>query len=128
MKYVKQCLIILTISLIGEFFNFIFPFPIPGNIYGMVLMFLLLLSGRIKIHHVKETSNFLLEIMPILFIPSAVGIITKMKELQNIWWQIIIITIITTVIVIATSGLITQIMIRKDKKKKDYILHKELKD
>lgn len=119
MKYVKQFLIILTISLIGEFFNLIFPFPIPGNIYGMILMFLLLMSGRIKIHHVKETSYFLLDIMPILFIPSAVGIITKMEQLQNIWWQIIIITIVTTIIVIATSGLITQIMIRIAKKKKD---------
>lgn len=119
MKYIKQFLIILTISFIGEIPKFCLPFPISGNIYGMVLLFILLCCKIIKVEQINEVSKFLLDIMPILFIPSAVGIMTKLGELKKIWWQVIIITIATTVIVIAVSGLMTQMIIRKGKKKQD---------
>lgn len=36
MKYIKQLLIILIISCIGELLNFFIPLPIPGSIYGMI--------------------------------------------------------------------------------------------
>lgn len=117
MKYVKQFLIILLVSFVGELFNYFLPFPIPGNIYGMILMFVLLMRGCIKIHQIKDVAQFLLDIMPILFIPSAVGIMTKVSELRSIWWQIIIIIIVTTVIVIVVSGWVTQAIIRKNNKK-----------
>lgn len=119
MKYIKQFLIILTISFIGEILKFCLPFPISGNIYGMVLLFILLCCKIIKVEQINEVSKFLLDIMPILFIPSAVGIMTKLGELKKIWWQVIIITIATTVIVIVVSGLMTQMIIRKGKKKQD---------
>lgn len=115
MEYIKQFLIILAISFIGEICHFILPFPIPGSIYGMILLFLLLISGRVRVSQINDVSKFLLNIMPILFIPSAVGIMTKVEDFINIWWQIIIITIVTTVIVMAVSGLVTQRIIRKSK-------------
>lgn len=118
MKYVKQFLFILIVSFIGELLNYYLPFPIPGNIYGMILMFILLMSGCIKIHQVKETAKFLIEIMPILFIPSAVGIISQIETLQSIWLQILIITIATTTIVIVISGLVTQKILRRYNEKK----------
>ena len=116
MKYIKQILIILAISLAGELLKFYLPFPISGSIYGMVLLFVLLCCKIITVEQINEVGKFLLDIMPILFIPSAVGIMTKLGELKKIWWQIIIITIVTTVIVMTVSGLVTQIIIRKSKK------------
>jgi holin-like protein len=117
MKYIKQILVILLISFIGELFNYILPFPISGNIYGMVIMFLLLHRGFIKIHQIEETAEFLVDIMPILFIPSAVGIITQIDELKEIWLQIIFIVIFTTSFIMVISGLVTQSIINNDKKK-----------
>lgn len=117
MIYVEQFIVVLAISFIGEIFNYFLPFPIPGNIYGMILMFLLLISRRIKLCQVKGVSKFLIDIMPIFFIPSAVGIITTLDELKLIWWKIIIITVVTTIIVMVVSGQITQMIIRKDNRK-----------
>lgn len=85
----------------------------------MVLLFILLVTGFIKIEQIDDTAKFLLDIMPILFIPSAVGIITKLHELQEIWWQIIIITVVTTIIVMTVSGLVTQTIIRKKNRLKN---------
>ena len=42
MKYVKQFLIILAISLIGELLKYVLPLPIPASIYGMVILFICL--------------------------------------------------------------------------------------
>ena len=38
MKYLKQFLIILAISLIGEILKVLLPLPIPASIYGMVII------------------------------------------------------------------------------------------
>lgn len=112
MKYIKQLMIILIISCIGELLNFFIPLPIPGSIYGMILLFILLCCGVIKLSQIKETGDFLIDIMPILFVPSAVGIISQLDQLKSIWIQIIIITIVTTFLVMGITGLVTQAVIR----------------
>lgn len=120
MKYINQLLIILIISCIGELLNFFIPLPIPGSIYGMILLFILLCCGIVKLSQIKETGTFLIDIMPMLFIPSAVGIISQFDQLKSIWIHIVIITIVTTFIVMGVTGLVTQGIIRmkkgKDKK------------
>lgn len=118
MKYINQLLIIFLISYIGELLNYFIPLPIPGSIYGMILMFILLCTGVIKLHHIKEVSRFLIDIMPMLFIPSAVGIIAQVDQLKSIWFQIIIITIVTTVITMVVTAITSQVIIRAKKRKK----------
>jgi len=121
MNYIKQILIILTISFVGELLNFFIPLPIPGSIYGMVLLFVLLCTGVVKLHQIKDTIAFLIDIMPMLFIPSAVGIMAELDQLTDIWVEVIIITIVTTVLVMAVTGLTTQALIRlKRRKEVDY--------
>ena len=40
MKYLKQLLLILLITLVGEILKYLIPLPIPASIYGMVILFL----------------------------------------------------------------------------------------
>ena len=119
MKYINQVLIILLISFIGELLNYFIPLPIPGSIYGMILLFILLCTGVVKLHQIREVGNFLIDIMPMLFIPSAVGIMAQFEQLKSIWIEVIVITIVTTVIVMAVTGLTTQAIIRIKKRKED---------
>ena len=105
MKYVRQLLIILFVSFLGELLKSIIPLSIPASIYGMVLLFLALELKILKVSDIKETSNFLIEIMPLMFVP--------------IWIQVVVITLISTVIVMGVSGSITQFVIRKGKKKEE---------
>ena len=77
MKYLKQFLIILVISLVGELMNKFIPLPVPASIYGMVILFAGLLTGLIKLDAVKEAGRFLIEIMPVMFIPAGVGLISS---------------------------------------------------
>ena len=72
MRFMKQFGVILAITFLGEILRYVIPLPIPASIYGLVLMLLALKSGVVKLDQVKETGDFLIEIMPMLFIPAAV--------------------------------------------------------
>lgn len=76
-----------------------------------------LMTGVLKLHQVKEASTFLIEIMPVMFIPAAAGLIDSWGILQPVIVPIGIITVVTTVFVMAVTGLVTQGIIRKGKKK-----------
>ncbi|MGN0420921.1 MAG: CidA/LrgA family protein [Acetatifactor sp.] len=119
MKYIKQLLIIVGISLVGELLKYILPLPIPASIYGMVLLFVGLMTGVIKLESVKETGKFLIEIMPIMFIPAGVGLLTSWGTLSRILVPVSLITVVTIITVMAATGWVSQIMIRKAGEKQD---------
>lgn len=69
----------------------------------MVLLFLALELKILKVSDIKETSNFLIEIMPLMFVPAGVGLLDSWGALQPIWIQVVVITLISTVIVMGVS-------------------------
>ena len=117
MKYVKQFWIILLFCALGEGFRVLLPLPIPASVYGLILLLVALLTGSIKLERVEETADFLVEIMPVMFIPAGVGLLTAWGVLQPIWLPVVVITILTTVIVMVVTGRVTQFVIRKDRRK-----------
>ena len=116
MKYLRQFLIILAISLVGEILKMVLPLPVPASIYGMVLMFILLLTGILKLDQVRETGRFLIEIMPVMFIPAGVGLVNSWSNLKPILIPVSIITVVTIITVMISTGWISQIIIRRTKK------------
>ena len=77
MKYIRQLGIILLVSFLGELLHYLLPLPVPASIYGIVLLFAALETRLLKIDAIRETSAFLLEIMPMLFVPAGVGLLEK---------------------------------------------------
>ena len=108
MKYLKQLMIILCVSLVGELLHELLPLPVPASIYGIVGMFIMLYTGLIRTEQVRETSAFLIEIMPVMFVPAAVGLINSWDVLKSHWLSYVTVTLVSTVIVMAVSGLVTQ--------------------
>lgn len=113
MKYIKQFLIILIVSCIGEVLNFLIPLPIPASIYGLVIMLALLITKTLHLEAVETVADFLVEIMPILFIPAAVGLIVSWKQLESILIPVLVITIASTVLVILATGKVTDLLLSK---------------
>lgn len=116
MKFLKQFSIILFISFLGEILHMLIPLPVPASVYGLVLMLGALITGVLKLGQVRETATFLIEIMPVMFIPAGVGLMESWSALQPVWLPVILITIVTTILVMAVTGKVTQAMIRKEKK------------
>ena len=119
MKYLRQFFVIMLISLLGEALKWLIPLPIPASIYGLVLMLLALCTGVITVDKVEEASTFLIEIMPVMFIPASVGLLDSWGALKDIILPIGAIIVITTIVVMGLTGKITQGIIRMEKRKKN---------
>ena len=117
LKYVKQFLIILLISFIGEGLNFLIPAPIPASIYAMVILFVCLCTKIIKLEAVKDTGMFLIEIMPLMFIPAGVGLMKSWGVLKPLIIPVAVITVISLIAVMAVSGRVSQRIIKAQEKK-----------
>lgn len=117
MKYIKQFGIILVISLMGELIHLFIPLPVPASIYGLLLMLLGLKTKRIPLNSVRETSIFLIDIMPLMFIPAGVGLLDSWDMLRPILIPFLVITLISTVAVMGATGIITQFFMKSGKKK-----------
>ena len=117
MKYLKQFLIILAISFIGEILKYIVPLPIPASIYGMVIMFICLQTKFLKLDDVKSVGKFLIEIMPVMFIPAGVGLMSSWGTLKPVLVPVSVITVVVIITVMLASGWVSQLIIRRDRKK-----------
>lgn len=115
MKYLKQFLIILTISFVGEVLKMLLPLPVPASIYGMVILFVLLFSGILKLDAVKDVGKFLIEIMPVMFIPAGVGLMSSWGLLKPLLVPVSVITVVSLVLVMICGGYVTQLIIRHGK-------------
>lgn len=119
MLYLQQFMIISLIALIGEVLSFLIPLPIPASIYGIVILLALLISGRLKVESIKDASEFLLMIMPVMFIPAAVGLMESFSLLFSSLAAYIVILVFSTIAVMAVSGLVTQHVIRRESRKEE---------
>lgn len=118
MKILRQFMIILLISFFGEVLKAVLPLPVPASVWGLILMLAALRTGMIKLSQVSDAAVFLIEIMPVMFIPAGVGLLNAWGVLQPVWIPVGVITVLTTVIVMAVTGKVTQAVIQNSKKKR----------
>lgn len=113
MRLMRQFGLIAAVTCAGELMRYFIPLTIPGSIYGLVLMMLCLILGVIKLEQVKETAEFLIEIMPLMFIPAGVGLMQSWGDLKPILLPVCISTVISTVLVMGVTGRVTEGILRR---------------
>ncbi len=113
MKLLRQFLIILIICVIGEVLNKVVHIPLPGSIIGMILLFICLSTGLIKIEMIDEISKFLLDHLAFFFIPSGVGLLAYVGILKKNLVSITVICVVTTILVMIVTGLTVQLIKRR---------------
>lgn len=113
MKFLRQFMIILLLFFLGEVLKMFIPLPIPASVYGLVLMLVCLMTGVLKTSQVKDAAFFLIEIMPVMFIPAAAGLIDSWGVLRPLIVPIMIITVVITVFVMAVTGRVAQMIAQK---------------
>lgn len=116
MRFIKQLLIILGVTFVGEALHFLLPLPVPASIYGLVLMLLCLCFKVFPFRAVEETGDFLIDLMPALFVPATVGVMAAWDVLQPVLLQVALITFLSLIVVMAVSGRVTQWALRREAK------------
>ena len=116
MKYLKEVTIIFGITMLGEFLNYLLPFPVPSGVYGLFILLLLLCTGALHTEDVAEVGDFFLDTMPIMFIPASVGLIDSYDAMKAILIPLIVTCLISTVVVMGVTGKVTEFMVKLLKK------------
>ena len=102
-KLLRQFLVIMAVSFVGEILHAVLPLPIPASIYGLVLMLALLMTGALKLDAVEDAGKFMME---------------SWGELKAVLVPVLVITLVSTIVVMVVSGRVTQAVIRLEKKHK----------
>ena len=105
MDYLLRFFIIAVISLAGELLNYLLPLPVPGSIYGFVILFVLLVTKVIKVDYIKPVSDFLVNIMPVTFIGPGVALITMLGDLQEMLLPILLAVTVSTAVVMGAVAI-----------------------
>mgnify|MGYP000109397289 CR=1 FL=1 len=112
MKIIKQIGIIFTVCWLSLVVEKLLPLAFPASVIGMVLLFLCLLTGVLKIEHIQEKADFLLGNMAFFFVPAGVSIMNYFDVLKHSFVQLIIICIVSTIITFAVTAWSVKLTIR----------------
>ena len=101
MKIFKQLILIIAFTLLGVLISHLLSLAkinFPGSLIGMILLFIFLLIGFIKVDSINDVSKFFIDNMGIFFVPGAVTILNKLEVINEIWWKLLIVILASFVI------------------------------
>ena len=113
--YLKQSAWIFGFTLLGEALHRLLPLPIPAAVYGLVLLFAALCLKLVKVEQINKVSDFLLTILPILFVSPAVNLLESWGVVAPHVITIVLLVLSSTVLVFAVAGVVSQIFCGKEK-------------
>lgn len=116
MRYIFEFCIIAAISFVAEVIKYFLPLPVPASIYGLIIMLVLLISGVLKVEKVSAAADFLIKIMPLMFIPAVVGLVESYTAIKPIVIRLIIFVPVSTVVVMGVCGRVAQAIRTKQKR------------
>lgn len=115
MKLLKELAIYFGITFISEIIVKLLPINIPPSIIGIVILFTLLELKVLKTEDVEMTGDYLIKIMPILFVPAGVGLIKYLDVLKIVAVPMVFVITLSTAIVMTAVGVVTQKLVEKKK-------------
>ena len=113
MNILKQWILVLMVYFLGEIVSKGLSLSIPGNIMGMIFLFLFLVTGIIKLEKIENAAKSILDNLAFLFIPAGVALMNYFGIISNYVAQILFIVVLTTFIVMSFTGLTVQFVSKR---------------
>ena len=104
MKIIKQFGIIFSLCWIATVIEGLLPIAFPASVIALLLLLLCLMTGVLKIDHIREKSDFLLANLVFFFIPAGGNVINYLVILKANWLPLLLICVVTTVITFAATA------------------------
>lgn len=118
MKYIFQFCIIMIFVVLGEVLEYFIPLPIAGSIYGLILLFLSLVFGLVRLSWVEDVANWFQSVMALFFVAPAAAIIDIWADISDIWWILLILLVVAYLVTMITTGVTADALIRRSERKK----------
>lgn len=95
---------LLVFQFLGESISFGLHVPIPGPVFGMVLLFFYLLLRKSEVDALKPTASELLRHLSLLFVPAGVGIMLYADRVREEWFPIVVSILVSTALTLAVTA------------------------
>lgn len=89
---------------IQQYFNLF----IPGSVIGLILLFILLMTGIVRVNWIEAGAGFMITHLVLFFIPATVGILNYYHLFAGKGILLVFITMVSTFFVMASSGFISE--------------------
>jgi holin-like protein len=105
---IRSAGILLLFLYLGKGIQFLSQLPIPGSIFGLLLLFLGLNLRLIPLDYILPTGSFLLSYITLFFVPVGVGLLQYSELLSTHWLTIIVSSVTSTVVTLISVGWLYQ--------------------
>ena len=117
MNLIVEFCVVFLICMAGEWISALLPFTLPASVVSLIILLILLLSGGVKERTIQGTSQFLINNMGMLFIPSVVGTLEYLDVLKLQIVPFLVVSIVSTPLVYAATAWSVQLLMKLFKKK-----------
>ncbi|MEJ8778818.1 CidA/LrgA family protein [Pseudogracilibacillus sp. ICA-222130] len=113
LKIISQIALLFCFYYIGVFIQQSLGLFIPGSVIGLVLMFLCLIGGIVKVNWISAGASVMVTHLALFFIPATVGILNYYKLFAGKGVLLLVITIISSILVMGISGFVSERLAKK---------------
>ena len=108
LRFLLQLGLLVVISLSGNKIALWTHLPIPGNVVGIILLYVLLNVGLIRLEHVQDAADFLLRHLVFFFIPVAVDLMNWGGVFYRYGLMLALAIVVSTILTFLGTGFIAQ--------------------
>ena len=119
MNLIVEFCVVFLICMAGEWISALLPFTLPASVVSLIILLILLLSGGVKERTIQGTSQFLINSMGMLFIPSVVGTLEYLDVLKLQIVPFLVVSIVSTPLVYLATAWSVQLLMKLFKKTED---------
>jgi holin-like protein len=96
--------------LAGEFCAKVLQVPLPGNVIGLILLFVALHLKWVRLHWVEQAARFLQSHLMLFFAPFVVGTMAFYPILLDNWLAVGLALTVGTLCVLAAAGAVARLL------------------
>ncbi|SGW82127.1 holin-like protein [Staphylococcus argenteus] len=125
--FFHQVIVIALVLFVSKIIESFMPIPMPASVIGLVLLFILLCTGAVKLGEVKKVGTTLTNNIGLLFVPAGISVVNSLGVISQAPFLIIGLIIVSTILLLICTGYVTQIIMKVTSRSKGDKTQKKIK-
>lgn len=116
-NFFHQVIVISVILLISKIIESFMPIPMPASVIGLVLLFICLCTGVVKLGQVERVGTALTDNIGLLFVPAGISVVKSLGLISEHPFLIIGLIFISTLLLLLCTGFFSQMIVMTTERK-----------
>ncbi|TDM40429.1 antiholin-like protein LrgA [Macrococcoides goetzii] len=116
-NFFHQAIVISVILLISKIIESFMPIPMPASVIGLVLLFICLCTGIVKLGQVERVGTALTDNIGLLFVPAGISVVKSLGLISEHPFLIIGLIFISTLLLLLCTGFFSQMLVMTTERK-----------